>query len=65
MRENFAENLKIKIQDKNLTYAELARQLKVSRQAVVSWVNAYNYPTLGMLHKIAEILDEDVTELLK
>ena len=63
--KDFAENLKIKIQDKNLTYAELARQLQVSRQAVVGWANAYNYPTVRMLHKLAEILDVDVTELLK
>lgn len=50
--------------EKGLTQDSLAELLDVSPQAVSKWENDQNCPDIGLLPKLAEILDVSVDELL-
>lgn len=49
---------------KNITQAEMAEQLCVTRQAVSSWENGKTEPDIDMLNKIASVLGVSVEELI-
>ncbi len=49
---------------KQMTQDELAQQLNVTRQAVSNWENGKTQPDIETLHKIAEILDVTIEELI-
>jgi Predicted transcriptional regulators len=48
-----------------LTQEELAQRLNVARTTVSNWEIDRNYPDLGMVVKISEVLDISLDELLK
>ncbi len=49
---------------KNMTQAELAERLCVTRQAVSNWENEKTEPDIETLHKIAEVLEVSIEELI-
>ena len=51
--------------NKQMTQSDLAKALHVSVQAVSKWERGKNYPDIGLLPKLAEILEVSVAELLK
>lgn len=51
--------------NKQMTQGDLAKALHVSVQAVSKWERGKNYPDIGLLPKLAEILEVSVAELLK
>ncbi|MBR5442074.1 MAG: DUF2157 domain-containing protein [Clostridia bacterium] len=48
----------------NMSQEELAQKLFVSRQAVSSWENNRTQPDIEMIHKLSEVFDVPVEELL-
>lgn len=51
-------------ENKNITQSELADKLCVTRQAVSNWENEKTEPDIETLHKIADILDISIEELI-
>jgi len=49
---------------KNMSQAHLARKLNVSPKTVSKWENGHGLPQIDTLHKLCEILDVDINELL-
>lgn len=61
---DLAKNIKRLRQEKNMTQADLAEALHVTRQTVSSWERSNSIPDLSLLPTIAEALGTDVTGLL-
>lgn len=61
---DLAKNIKRLRQEKNMTQADLAEALHVTRQTVSSWERANSTPDLSLLSAIAEALGTDQTQLL-
>lgn len=51
-------------ENKNMTQEDLADKLNVTRQAVSNWETDKTQPDIDTLHKIAQILDVSVEELI-
>ena len=49
---------------KNMSQTHLARKLNVSPKTVSKWENGHGLPHIDTLHKLCEILDVDINELL-
>ena len=49
---------------KGLTQEQLAERLCVTRQAVSNWENEKTQPDIDTLHKIAQVLEVSVEELI-
>lgn len=49
---------------RQMTQSDLARALNVSVQAVSKWERGRNYPDIGLLPKLAELLGINVSELI-
>lgn len=49
---------------KNMSQTQLARKLNVSPKTVSKWENGHGLPHIDTLHKLCEILDVDINELL-
>lgn len=58
------KNIKLFRERKNITQAELADKLCVTRQAVSNWENGKTEPDIDTLNKIASVLDVTVEELI-
>ena len=58
------KNIKRFREKKNLTQAELAERLCVTRQAVSNWENGKTEPDLETLGRIASMLEVSVEELI-
>lgn len=61
---DLAKNIKRQRQEKNMTQADLAEALHVTRQTVSSWERSNSTPDLSLLPAIAEALGTDQTGLL-
>ena len=49
---------------KNMSQTHLARKLNVSPKTVSKWENGHGLPHIDTLHKLCEILDVDINEML-
>ncbi len=61
---DLAKNIKRLRQEKNMTQADLAEKLHVTRQTISSWERGNSTPDLELLPAIAEALGTDQTSLL-
>ena len=61
----FGERLKHRRQDLEITQAQLAELLSVSRSAISNWEVGRNYPDLDILISLSEILQTSIDQLLK
>jgi len=61
----FADNLKVVRKQKQMTQADVATKLHVSRKTISSWENERSYPDIGMLVKISEVYTLSIDRLLK
>ena len=61
---DLAKNIKRLRQEKDMTQADLAELLHVTRQTVSSWERGNSTPDLSLLPAIAEALGTDQTNLL-
>lgn len=59
-----AENIKHFREEKKMSQAELAERLNVTRQAVSNWECGKTEPDIETLHKIADILEITIEELI-
>ncbi len=60
----FAENLKKLRTERNLSKAELAEQMFVTRSAITRWENGSRLPDASMIFRLAECLDVNIEILL-
>ncbi len=60
----FNENLKLALQNNNLSQMKLAQKLGTSQQTVSRWVNGINEPDLHTLVEICKLLNESPNSLL-
>lgn len=51
-------------EQKNISQSELAEKLNVTRQAVSNWETEKTQPDIDTLHKIADVLEVDIEELI-
>ncbi len=58
------KNIRFFRENKNMTQAELAEKLYVTRQAVSNWENGKTEPDIDTLNKIATVLEISVEELI-
>lgn len=58
------KNIKKIREEKGLTQEALAEKLNVTRQAVSNWENEKTQPDIDTLHKIADILEVDIEQLI-
>jgi len=58
------KNIKYFREQKNISQAELAEKLNVTRQAVSNWETEKTQPYIDTLHKIADVLEVDIEELI-
>jgi transcriptional regulator with XRE-family HTH domain len=56
-------NLKKTMKIRSITQAELARQLKVTKQCVNNWTRGINYPDYKNMKKVAEYLQVPIGKL--
>lgn len=59
------ERIKTFRKEKNLTQADLAAQLNVSRSSVSNWEIGRNYPDLDLILTLSDILDVSLDQLLR
>ena len=59
-----ASNIRKFREEKNFTQSDLADRLSVTRQAVSNWENGKTEPDIETLHKISDILEITVEELI-
>lgn len=59
-----AENIRHFREEKGISQAELAEGLNVTRQAVSNWECSKTEPDIETLHKISDILDITIEELI-
>ncbi len=60
----FAQNLRQLRNAKNLTQAQLAKLLGVDQRTISAWEKSICEPSLALLIKISEIMDETLDGLL-
>ncbi len=58
------KNIKKAREEKGITQEALAEQLNVTRQAVSNWENEKTQPYIGMLQKIASVLNTTTDQLI-
>lgn len=58
-------NIKAIRESKNMTQAEVAKILKVSRTTVTMWETGESFPRAEKLIQLAEVLNCTIDELLK
>lgn len=58
------KNIKFFREQKNISQSELAEKLNVTRQAVSNWETEKTQPDIDTLHKIADVLEVDIEELI-
>jgi len=58
------KNIKKFREQKNITQSELAEKLNVTRQAVSNWETGKTQPDIDTLHKIADMLEISIDELI-
>lgn len=61
---DFANNLKLERQKKNMTQEDVAKSLGVDEKAVIEWENAQSSPDVETLVKISEIFKVPVEKLI-
>lgn len=59
-----AKNIKKFREQKNISQSDLAEKLNVTRQAVSNWETRKTQPDIETLHKIADILEISMEELI-
>lgn len=59
----FIENLKILLEEKNMTFAELAREINVRPSTISMWMTGKSMPRFELVDKIADFFDIDVVDL--
>ena len=59
-----ASNIRKFREEKNFTQSDLADRLSVTRQAVSNWENGKTEPDIETLHKISDILEITIEELI-
>ncbi len=59
-----AENIRHFREERNLSQAELAERLNVTRQAVSNWECGKTEPDIETLHRISDILEVTIEELI-
>jgi len=59
-----AKNIKNFREQKNISQSELADKLNVTRQAVSNWETCKTQPDIDTLHKIADMLEISIDELI-
>ena len=59
-----AKNIKKFRELKNISQSELAEKLNVTRQAVSNWETGKTQPDIDTLHKIADMLEISIDELI-
>ena len=59
-----AKNIKKFREQKNISQSELAEKLNVTRQAVSNWETGKTQPDIDTLHKIADMLEISIDELI-
>lgn len=64
MVENFSDKLKKLRLSKNLTQAQLAKLVYVSRSAIAKWEQNRGFPNIDALQRISEIFEISIDELL-
>ena len=64
MNIDFANNLKLQRENKNMTQADMAKLLCVDEKTVIEWENAHSSPNVETLVKISEIFKIPVGELI-
>ena len=62
---NLGQQLKISRQNRQVTQAQVAGDLLVSRKMISSWENERSYLDLEMLIKLSEYFDLSIDQLLK
>lgn len=62
---NIGEQLQQLRNNKNVTQAEVAEELIVSRQTISSWENGKSYPDIEMLIHLSEYYHVTIDELIK
>lgn len=62
---DFGEQLQIRRKQLNLTQAQLAQKLHVTRQTVSRWETNATYPNLDILVEMSDFLDLSLDKLLK
>ena len=58
------KNIKKFREQKNISQSELAEKLNVTRQAVSNWETGKTQPDIDTLHKIADMLEISIDELI-
>lgn len=65
LKETVIINIKLNLENKNMTMYELAKRLKVSRQAVHQLLDKNANPTLDTIEKIAKVIGIPPHDLFK
>ena len=64
LHQTFMANLKNKLRDGDVSQADLARKMGVSRQYITNILAGRSEPSLGLIERIAEGLEVSAHELL-
>ena len=62
---SFQDRLKSLRKERGLTQQKLAKCLNVSQNAVYNWENGIREPNIDTIHRIAEILECDISDLFE
>lgn len=60
----FSENLKILLEERELSKSEFAEKVGASKQSVSQWVNGHKIPRMNMLLTICEVLNCPLNALI-
>ena len=64
-REYFSRQLTKYLEEKEMTFSDLANRLGVNKSVVSSWKSGARYPRMNTMQRVAEILSCEISDLIQ
>ena len=62
--ERFEKNVKLMLEEKGISQAELARRLKTGKSTITGWLKEHKEPTISNIEKLLEEFNCTFEELI-
>ncbi len=64
-REHFSKQLAKYLEEKEMTYSDLANRLGVNKSVIASWKSGARYPRMNTMQRVAEVLGCEISDLIQ
>ena len=64
-REHFSKQLAKYLEEKEMTYSDLANRLGVNKSVIASWKSGARYPRMNTMQRVAGVLGCEISDLIQ